>query len=143
MSTHQALVQTQPGTELRTFMGSLKILANVNLGVSQFTKFRVASCHCSASCYCSHALFIVRSVKLVHSSQVQLSVSLSFSHPSRCSRSTLAIVCFCALYSVSTSGLCLYRVSVFMSGLQLHHQSHHRLRQPPSCGGVWDPRSVE
>ena len=48
-------------------------------------------------------------------------------HPSRCSRSTLTTVCFCIRVSVFTSGLCLYQVSVFISGLQPRHQVHHRL----------------
>ena len=59
---------------------------------SVFTKFRAASCHCFASCHCCHDPFIVRSPKLVHRSMV----SLSFAHPSRCSRPMLTIVCFCA-----------------------------------------------
>ena len=50
-------------------------------------------------------------LKLVHHSLV----SLSFAHPSRCSRSTLTTVCFCV------------RVSVFTSSLQPRHQIHHRL----------------
>ena len=45
--------------------------------------------------------FIVRSVKLVHRSLV----SHSFAHPSRCSRPTLTIVCFCAASPSSCSGV--------------------------------------
>ena len=79
-----------------------KVFANFKLGVSQFTKFCVASCHCVApcpcfaSCNCCHDPFIVRSAQTVTGFTQP-------THPSRCSRSTLTTVCFCARVSVFTS----------------------------------------
>ena len=85
---------------------------------------------CFASCNCCHDPFIVRSAQPCP----PFTGFTQLAHPSRCSRSTLTTVCFCALVSVITSGLCVdmgslcsCRVSVFISGLQLHHQIHHRL----------------
>ena len=94
-----------------------------------FTKFRAASCHCFApcpcfaSCNCCHDPFIVRSAQTCP----PFTGFTQLAHPSRCPRSTLTTVCFCAHVSVFTSGLCLYRVSAFISGLQPRHQIHHRL----------------
>ena len=111
---------------------ALKVLANLKLGVNQFTKFRAASCHCFASCHCCHDPFIVRSAKLVHRSLV----SLSFAHPSR-SRSTLTIVCFCATSFpvLSSFGLCSC-LWVYSPGTRSIIGS-----SPSSCSGVWDVAS--
>ena len=111
------------------FLCSLKIIANSKLGVSQFTKFRVAFCHCFAtclcfaSCNCCHDPFTVRSAQTCP----PFTGFIQLAHPSQCSRSTLTTVCFCARDSVFTSGLCLCRVSVFISGLQPRHQIRHEL----------------
>ena len=57
---------------------------------SVFTKFCVASCHCC------HDPFIVRSAQ----TRPPFTGCTQLAHPSRCSRSTLETVCFCALVSV-------------------------------------------
>ena len=113
---------------------------------SVLTNFRAAYCNCFASCHCYHDQFIVRGAL----TSPPFTGFTQFALPSRCSRSTLTTVCFCARDTVFKSGLCVqvgslcsYRVSVFISGLQLHYQIHHKLRQRSSCGGVWDPWSVE
>ena len=86
-------------------------------GQSVFTKFRAASSHCVAprtcfaSCNCCHDPFIVRSAQTCPS----FTGFTQLAHPSRCSRSTLTTVYFCA------------RVSGFTSGLQPRHQIHHKL----------------
>ena len=65
---------------------------------SVFTKFRsaywhcFAPCHCFASCHCCHDPFIVRSAQ----TRPRFADFTQPAHPSRCSRSTLTIVCFCA-----------------------------------------------
>ena len=121
-----ARVQSQPGPDTtgicslrhRAFMGS-KVLAK--FGVSQCSKFRAASCHCVApcpcfvSCNCCHDPFIVRKAQ----TRAPFTGFTQLAHPSRCSRSTLTTVCFCACAST--------RVSVFTSGSQPRHQIHHRL----------------
>ena len=97
----------------RAFMGSLKVLANLNLGVSQSTKSRAASCHCFtpcpcfASCDCCHDPFIVRSAQTrpTFTGFTQLCTSVSMFNDQR---SQLP-------------------VSVFTLGLQPRHQIHHRL----------------
>ena len=125
--------------------GLKKLSPTPNLAsVSQFTKFRGASCHCVApcpcfaSCNCCHDPFIVRSAQTCP----PFTGFTQLAHPSRCSRSALTTVCFCAHASL--------QVSVFTSGSQFVyigvatlHPIHHRLRQPSSCSGVWDPWSVE
>ena len=70
---------------------------------------------CFASCNCCHDPFIVRSAQ----TRPPFTGFTQLAHPSRCSRSTLTTVCFCARASP--------RVSVFTSGLQPRHQIHHRL----------------
>ena len=67
------------------------------------------------SCNCCHYPFIVRSAQ----TRPPFTGFTQLAHPSRCSRSTLTTVCFCARASP--------RVSVFTSGLQSRHQIHHRL----------------
>ena len=119
---------TQPGPEKTSALSviiaqlwALKVIANSKLGVSQFTKFRAAFCHCVApcpcfaSCNCCHAPFIVRSAQICP----PFTGVTQLAHPSRCSRSTMTTVCFCARAS--------FRVSVFTSGLQPRHQLHQRL----------------
>ena len=99
VSTCQAFVQTQPGPEKKTSVCSLchhrfcglKVIAN--FGVGQYSKFRVASCHCVALCPCCHDPFIVRSAQTCP----PLNGFNQLAHSSRCSRSTLATVCFCVL----------------------------------------------
>ena len=115
---------------------ALEVIAN--FGISQFTKFRVAFCHCFApcpcfaSCNCCHDPLIVRSAQTCP----PFTGFTQLAHSSRCSRSMPTTVCFCALVFS-----CSRRASVFISGLQPRHRIHHRLRQPSSCSGVWDPRS--
>ena len=120
MSTCQALVQTQPGPEkkksalsvINAHSGALEVLANSKLGVSQFTKFRAASCHCVApclcfaSCNCCNDPFIVRKAQTCP----PFTGFTQLAHPSRCSRSTLTTVCFsarsCRRVPLFTPGLC-------------------------------------
>ena len=98
----------------RAFMGS-KVFVSFKLGVNQFTNFCVACCHCFASCKCCHDPFIVRSAQ----TRPPFTGFTQLAHPSRCSRSTLTTVCFCARASP--------RVSVFTLGLKTRHQIHHKL----------------
>ena len=114
----QALVQPQPGPEKASALSviiahlwALKVTASSKVGVRYFTKFRVAFCHC----HCCHDPFIVRSAQ----NCPPITDFNQLVHPSRCSRSTLTTVCFCARASP--------RVSVFTSGLQHRHQIHHWL----------------
>ena len=82
-------------------MGS-KVFADFKLGVSQFTKCCVAPCPCFASYNCCHDPFIVREAQTCP----PFTGFTQQAHPSRCSRSTLTTVCFCARASlVITSGL--------------------------------------
>ena len=88
-------------------------IANSRLGVSQFTKFRAASCHCIASrpcfasCNCCHGPFIVRSAQ----TRPPFTGFTQLAHPIRCSRSTLTTVCSCALFFRDHVGsVCLYQV---------------------------------
>ena len=103
------------------FMGS-NVLAKWS-GQSVFTKFRAAPCSCFApcpcfaSCSCCHDPFIVRSAQTCP----PFTGFTQLAHPSRCPRSTLTTVCFCARVSVFTSGLCVYIVAAAL------HQIHHRL----------------
>ena len=62
-----------------------------------FANFRVASCNCC------HDPFIVRSAQTCP----PFIGFTQLAQPSRCSRSTLTTVCFCARVSVITSGLCV------------------------------------
>ena len=102
---------------------ALKALAKLNLGVSQFTIFRVVSCHDFASCHCCYDSFIVRSAKLVHRSLV----SLSIEHPSRRSRSMLTIVCFCATsFPVLSSFRLCSCVRVCSPVTMIHGSARHR-----------------
>ena len=77
---------------------------------SVFEKFRFAyctccaPCHCFASCHRCHDSFIVRSAQ----TRPPFTGFTQLAHPSRCSRSTLTTVCYCARVSVITSGLCVY-----------------------------------
>ena len=79
---------------------ALKVIGNSKLGVSQSTKF------CVASCNCCHDPFIVRSAQTCP----PFAGVTQLAHPSRCSRSTLATVCLSAhaspWVSVFTSGFC-------------------------------------
>ena len=95
-------VQTQPGSGLPP-VSALCVIAR------SWALF----CHCSASCHCCHDPFIVRSAQTCP----PLTGFSQPAHPSRCSRSTLTTVCFCAFDSGSAA--------------------------PSSCSGVWDPWSVE
>ena len=122
---------------------ALKVLAKWG-GQSMFTKFRAASCHCVspcpcfASCNCCHDPFIVRSAQTCP----PFAGFTQLAHLSRCSRSTLTTVCFCARVSVFTSGLC-----VFFGSLCSYRVCSPVTRSiigssPSSCSGVWDPWSV-
>ena len=97
-------------------MYGLKVIAD--FGVGQCSKFRAASCHCVAPCPCCHDPFIVRSAQTCP----PFNGFTQLAHPSRCSRSTLANVCFCALISPV---------------LRVHFGSV----VPSSCSGVWDPNT--
>ena len=105
-------------------------------GVSQCSKIPRCilslrcTCPCFASCDCRHDSFIVRSAQ----TRPPFTGFTQLAHPSRCSRSTLTTVCFCARASL--------RVSVFTSGLQPRHQTTIG-SSPSTCSGVWDPCSVE
>ena len=70
--------------------------------------------HCCASCNCCHDPLIVKSAQ----TRPPFTGFSQLAHPSRCSRSTLTAVCFCA--SVSP-GLCVH------IGFATRHQIHHRL----------------
>ena len=89
-------------------------------------------CPCFASCHVCHDPITVRRAQTypLFTGFTQLA------RPSRCSRSTLATVCFCSSVSVITSGLCV------CIGLQPFTRSI-RGSSPTSCSGVWDPWSVE
>ena len=125
--------------------GLQKVIANSKLGVSQFTNFRVAFCHCFAPCPCFASCNCCRDPFIVRSAQTcpPFTGFTQLAHPSRCSRSTLTTVCFCACVSVITSGLSVYTGLCVHIGLQPRHPIHRRLRQPSSCSGVWDPWSIE
>ena len=79
---------------------TLKVIANSEVGASQFTKYRAAFCHCfapclcfaSCNCYCCHDPFIVRSAQTCP----PFTGFTQLAHPSRCSRSTLTTLCSCA-----------------------------------------------
>ena len=130
----QNLVQTQLGPEKQASALSviiahswaLKVIASFKLGVSQFTKFRVAFCRCCApcpcfaSCTCCHDPFIVRSAQTCP----PFTGFTQLAHPSRCSRSTLTTVYFCTRSSscVFSPGLCVHFGSAAL------HQIQHRLR---------------
>ena len=107
---------------------ALKVLAKEG-GRSVFTKFRAASCHCVAtcpcfaSCDCCHDPFTVRSAQTCP----PFTGFTQLAHPSRCSRSTLTTVCFCARVSVFTSGLRVHIGSLCSYRLQPRHQIHHWL----------------
>ena len=115
----------------------LKVIASSKVGVSQFTKFRAAFCHCFASWNCCRGPFIVRSAQTCP----PFTGFTQLAHPSRCSRSTLTAVCFCACFSVFTSGLCVYIGSLFGSAAPSPHPS--LASSPSSCSGVWDPWSID
>ena len=101
-----ARVQSQPGLDTtcicflchRAFMGCFKNSRQVR-HQSVFTKFRAAYGHCFASCHCCHDPFIVRSAQ----TRPPFTGFTQLAHPSRCSRSTLTTVCFCARVSRSTA----------------------------------------
>ena len=103
-----ARAQPQPGPAItgicslrhRTPMGS-EVFASFKLGVGQFTKCCVASCPCLASCDCCHDPFIVRKAQ----TRPPFTGFTQPALPSRCSRSTLTTVCFCARASL---GLCVH-----------------------------------
>ena len=102
---------------------ALNVTASFKLGVSQFTNFRVAFCHCfapcpcSASCTCCHDPFVVRSAQTCP----PFTGFTLLAHPSRCSRSTLTTVCFCVLvFRDHVESLCLFQAAVL-------HQIHQRL----------------
>ena len=105
-----ARVQSQPGPDTtgicslchRAFMGSSASSRQVRRQ-SVFTKFRAACCHCFApcpcfaSCHCCHDPLIVRNAQ----TRPPFTGVTQLAHPSRCSRSTLRTVRFCALVSVA------------------------------------------
>ena len=108
-----------------------KVIANSRLGVSRCSQnFRAASCHCFAprpcfaSCNCCHDPSIVRSAQICP----PFTGFIQLAHPSRCSRSTLTTVSFCALVFrdhvgfVSFSSLCVHIGSAAI------HWIHHGLR---------------
>ena len=66
---------------------------------SVFRNFLVAYCQCFASCHCCHDPFIVRSAQ----TRPPFTGFTQLAHPSRCSRSTLTTVCFCARVSGSAA----------------------------------------
>ena len=116
---------------------ALKDIANSKLGVSQFTKFCVASCRCVApcpcfaSCNCCHDPFIVRSAQTCP----PFAGVTQLAHPSRCSRSTLTAVCFGAHAS--------HRVSVFTSGFCSSIWVLQPFTRSIISFVVWDPWSVK
>ena len=116
---------------------ALKVPAKLNLGVSQFTKFRAASCHCFASCRCCHDPFIVRSrPPFTGFTQLCTSVSTFRFHVLIDVVSTFTILChkFPCTFSF---GLCsCLRVCSPVTSPILSSS-------PSSCSGVWDPWSVE
>ena len=110
MSTCQALVHTQPGPEKQASVFSpaviiahpwaLKVIANSKLASVSSQNFAAfchcfATCPCFASCGCCHDPFIVRSARTCP----PFTGFNQLTHPSRCSRSTLTTVCFCAFDS--------------------------------------------
>ena len=117
----------------RAFMGS-EVLAKWG-GQSAFTK--ISRCilpllcsHCFASCNCCHDPLIERSAQ----TRPPFTGFSQLAHPSRCSRSTLTTVCFCA--SGFSGSLCSHRVCNPVTRSIIGSS-------PSSCSGVWDPRSVE
>ena len=122
----------------RALIGLQKLFAKSG-DQSAFTKFHIACCSCFARAlliapcfaHCCHDPFIVRNasnlstVPWFHS--VCVSVSMFAINIDNC------CFCFCASVSESASGLCVHAEAAAL------HQIHHRLRQPSSCSGVWDP----
>ena len=101
-----ARVQSQPGPDTTgicslchlAFMGSFESSSRVRRQ-SVFTNFRVAYCYSFASCNCCHDPFIVRSAQ----TRPPFTGFTQLAQPSRCSRSTLTTVCFCARVSLSAA----------------------------------------
>ena len=130
-----ARVQSQLGPDTtgicslchHAFVGTLKVLGKFD--VSQFTKFRAASCHCFASCHCCHDPFIVRSAQ----TRPPFTGFTQRAHPSRCSRPTLTFRLFC---TAGFFGLC--------SCLDCNPVTNSVIgSSSSSCSLVWDPWSVE
>ena len=117
--------QTQKSSVLPTDSFLNNSMCNHNL-VLKASICCLSSCHhrhCFASCNCCHDPFIARSAQ----TRPQFIGFIQLAHPSRCSRSTLAIVCFCARVSRSAAPI-----------------TRSIIGPPPSsCSGVWDPWSVE
>ena len=116
VSNHSLVLKVSALSVIHAHLWALKVIASFKLGVSQFTKFRAAFCHCFApcpcfaSCNCCHDPFIVSSAQTCP----PFTGFTQLAHPSPCSRSTLTTVCFSARSSAP--------VLVFSSALQPRHQ---------------------
>ena len=93
---------------------------------------------CPCSVHCCHDPFIVRSASNLSTVPWFHSVCAFTINIDNCLLLSLYVLVSPSLHRISVY---VTRVSVFTSGLQPRHQIHHGLRQPSSCGGVWDPWS--
>ena len=110
---------------------------------SVFAKFRNACGSCFAPCSCiALALLVAVMIIIVRTASnfstfcrfhsVCASVSMFMITIDNCLFPFLCF-CFCSCAGVSDSA------SEFSVFVQPRNQIHHRLRQPSSCSGVWDP----
>ena len=131
MSTCQAFVPTQLGPEKKKQAFDLSVIiahfwAESYRSLRSWSEFKISQCilplRCTMPllCFFCHDPFIVRRAQTCP----PITGFTQLAHPSRCSRSTLATVYFCALDFGSPC--------VCVPGLQF----------PSSRSGVWDPWSI-